>query len=160
MRHTAAKTRRESTRTPKSMCDMSESPERLSYSTSSPFLRQDIAFVPTVVIAQYRHQSRTPGRKVSGLNPGERARQIGIAVQDEEFISQQRQRLLEGATRAKQRAAVERVSDCEAKFAAVAHDRLYLPTQMTDAEHYAIDTVALQQLELMQYEGTSGDWQQ
>src|SRR6266700_208238 len=104
---------------------------------------KDVAFVPTIVIAEYRHQSRTSRGLVSGLNGGERTWQIRIAVQNKKPVTEQCQGLFESPARTQQFIAVERVIDRKAESVSIAYGRLYLVTEMTDAQHHPIDALAL-----------------
>ena len=61
-------------------------------------------------------------------------RQIRIAVEDEKFIAEQRQRAFDGAARAQQFRAVERIIQPDAKRAAVAKIALDHFAEMADAQ--------------------------
>jgi len=126
---------------------MSGCGEDLSYAIKLPSAKRAYSG-PTIVVTQHRHQRRTAGTLIRGLNCSEGAKQVGISVQYKKIFSSNRQRLKHGAAGSEQLSAVERVFDDYTEFPAVADHR---QSARRDSQHRApLDRcLVAQQLELM-----------
>ena len=80
--------------------------------------------VPVALVAVDRHQPELAGIAKRASAARVVARQVGIAVEDEECVAQQRQRRPQRAGRAEQLRAVERVLDLQPEARAVARELL------------------------------------
>ena len=75
--------------------------------------------------------------------------QIRITVEHEKFIAEQRHRAFDGAARAQQFRAVERIIQPDAKRAAIAKIALDHLAEITEAQYHAADAAGMEQFELV-----------
>jgi hypothetical protein len=77
------------------------------------------------------------------------AREVGIAIEYEEPLRQQRQRLADGARGSQQHRSIEAVVDADPELGAVLKTLLNALSQMTYQKHHPPDAAVLEELKLV-----------
>ncbi len=120
-------------------------------------VEHDVARVPAPLIAENGHQRRHVVAAESDFDRRQGDVQVAVAVKDEKFLAEERERAAQRAAGSLQRRTVETIGDVQAEITAVADGLFDLFAEMTDAQHHAFDAFAAEQVQLMHDEGLSGD---
>jgi len=122
----------------------------------APVRVDGVGGVPAALVAQHGHQPALARR--SPVHGGVVDAQVGVAVEHEEALAQQRQGAAQRAGGAGQPGRVVGVADVEAERGADA--RLHLVALVADAHDHALRAVVAQQLELPERERAPGHGQE
>src|SRR5262249_10430954 len=133
---------------------------RLVVGSNAAVAELDVAGVPPALVPEDGHQRRRAGGLEGGLDFAVSAFQVGVAVEDEERVSQERQRPADRAGSPPQFRAIERIGNLQAERRAVADGLLHLLSQVAQAEDDPAHPLVAQLAELVVDERPAGHLQQ
>ena len=100
-----------------------------------PAVKLDVAGIEPAFISINCHQPGFSAIQECVLNGLIIARQIRIAIDHEEAVAQQRNRLMNGACSAAESRTIKRVLDLQAEYIAILHDVLHHFRTIPQTEH-------------------------